>query len=57
MATPVTLSPVLTEVRQNLLPVEECHSTVDAAIDEGWVTVGAPLEFSEPVVSRVMDGV
>ena len=30
---------------------------VDAAIDEGWVTVAAPLEFSEPVVSRVMDGV
>ena len=30
---------------------------VDAAIDEGWVAVGAPLEFSEPVVSRVMDGV
>jgi len=30
---------------------------VDAAIDEGWATVAAPLEFSEPVVSRVMDGV
>ncbi|MFC6784836.1 hypothetical protein ACFQFH_03415 [Halobaculum halobium] len=30
---------------------------VDTAIDEGWVTVAAPLEFSEPVVSRVMDGV
>jgi len=23
---------------------------VDAAIDEGWATVAAPLEFSEPVV-------
>ncbi|PHQ39390.1 hypothetical protein DJ69_06430 [Halorubrum persicum] len=30
---------------------------VDAAIDEGWATVAAPLEFSDPVVSRVMDGV
>ncbi|ELY62786.1 hypothetical protein [Natrinema versiforme] len=30
---------------------------VDAAIDEGWATVAAPLEFSKPVVSRVMDGV
>jgi len=30
---------------------------VDAAIEEGWATVAAPLEFSEPVVSRVMDGV
>lgn len=30
---------------------------IDAAIDEGWVTVATPLEFSEPVVSRVMDGV
>ncbi|RYJ08108.1 hypothetical protein ELS19_16140 [Halogeometricum borinquense] len=30
---------------------------VDTAIDEGWATVAAPLEFSEPVVSRVMDGV
>ena len=29
---------------------------VDAAIDEGWATVAAPLEFAEPVVSRVMDG-
>ncbi len=30
---------------------------VDTAIDEGWATVAAPLEFSEPIVSRVMDGV
>ncbi|MFC7131390.1 hypothetical protein [Haloferax chudinovii] len=30
---------------------------IDAAIDEGWATVAAPLEFSEPVVSRVMDGI
>jgi hypothetical protein len=30
---------------------------VDTAIDEGWATVAAPLEFSQPVVSRVMDGV
>ncbi|SFC67650.1 hypothetical protein SAMN05444422_11446 [Halobiforma haloterrestris] len=30
---------------------------IDAAIDEGWATVAAPLEFSDPVVSRVMDGV
>ncbi len=29
---------------------------IDAAIDEGWATIAAPLEFSEPVVSRVMDG-
>jgi len=30
---------------------------VNTAIDEGWATVASPLEFSEPVVSRVMDGV
>ena len=30
---------------------------VDIAIDEGWATVAAPPEFSEPIVSRVMDGV
>ncbi|GGK79548.1 hypothetical protein [Haloarcula sebkhae] len=30
---------------------------VDTAIDEDWATVAAPLEFSEPVVSRVMDGI
>ena len=30
---------------------------VDAAIDEGWAAVAAPLEFSEPIVSRAMDGV
>jgi len=29
---------------------------VDTAIDEGWVTVAAPLAFTRPVVSRVMDG-
>lgn len=30
---------------------------VDTAIEEGWVTVAPPLEFSEPIVSRAMDGV
>jgi len=30
---------------------------IDTGIDKGWATVAAPLEFSEPVVSRVMDGV
>ena len=30
---------------------------VDTAIDAGWATVAAPLEISEPVVSRTMDGV
>lgn len=30
---------------------------VDTAIDEGWAKVAAPLAFSEPIVSRVMDGV
>ena len=30
---------------------------VDTAIDEGWATIAASLEFAEPVVSRVMDGV
>jgi hypothetical protein len=30
---------------------------VDTAIDEGWAAVAPPLEFSEPTVSRVMDGV
>lgn len=30
---------------------------VDTAIEEGWVTVAAPLKFSQPVVSRTMDGV
>mgnify|MGYP000073691554 CR=1 FL=1 len=30
---------------------------VDTAIDEGWTTVAAPLEYSDPIVSRAMDGV
>jgi len=30
---------------------------VNAAIKEEWVTVAPPLKFSEPIVSRVMDGV
>jgi hypothetical protein len=30
---------------------------VDAAIDKGWATVAPPLEFSDPLVSRAMDGV
>ena len=30
---------------------------VDTAIEEGWVSVAAPLEFSQPIVSRTMDGV
>lgn len=30
---------------------------VDAAIDEKWAVVAAPLEFSDPIVSRAMDGV
>ena len=30
---------------------------IDAAIDEGWATVAPPLEFSESIVSRAMDGV
>ena len=30
---------------------------VDATIGEGWATVAAPLEFSETIVSRVMDGI
>jgi len=30
---------------------------VDTAIDEDWATVATALEFSEPIVSRVMDGV
>jgi hypothetical protein len=30
---------------------------VATALDEGWATVAGSLEFSEPVVSRVMDGV
>ena len=30
---------------------------VDTAIQEEWATVAAALEFSEPTVSRVMDGV
>ena len=30
---------------------------VNTAIEAGWVQVAAPLPFSEPIVSRVMDGV
>ena len=37
------------------LDIEEVP--VDTAIDESWATVAAPLDFSEPLVSRVMDGV
>jgi hypothetical protein len=47
----------LSTLHKNLILVEDFHGAVDTAIDEGWATVAAPLEFSEPVVSRVMDGV
>lgn len=30
---------------------------VDTAIEEGWATVTASLEFSQPIVSRAMDGI
>lgn len=30
---------------------------VETAIEEGWASVAPPLDFSQPVVSRVMDGV
>jgi hypothetical protein len=30
---------------------------VDAAIDDSWATMATPLEFLNPVISRVMDGV
>lgn len=30
---------------------------VDNAIEEGWATVAEALDFSEPTVSRTMDGV
>ncbi len=30
---------------------------VDTAIEEGWTAVAAPLEFSQSIVSRTMDGV
>ncbi len=30
---------------------------VDTTIEEGWTTVAAPLEFSQLIVSRVMDGI
>ena len=46
---------VYEELTVNEPNVEEVP--VDTAIDEGWATVAASLEFSEPVVSRVMDGV
>jgi len=37
------------------LDVEEVP--IDTAIDEGWATVAVSLDFSEPIVSRTMDGV
>lgn len=30
---------------------------VDVAIDEGWVRVGDPLEYTNPLVSKTMDGI
>ncbi len=30
---------------------------VDIAIDEEWAAVAAPLKFSQPIVSRTMDGI
>ena len=30
---------------------------VDVGIDEGWARIAAPLNFSQPIVSRAMDGV
>ena len=52
-------TPVLSNLRQKLLPIEDFHRAIDAAIEGwgGWATVAAALEFSELVVSRVMDGV
>jgi len=47
----------LCNLHKNPVLVEDFHRAVATAIDEGWATVAAPLEFSEPVVSRVMDGV
>ena len=30
---------------------------IDAAIDEGWVEVADPLEYTNPIVSKTMDGI
>ena len=51
----ILLERVYEELTVNEPNVEEVP--VDTAIDEGWATIAASLEFSEPVVSRVMDGV
>lgn len=32
-------------------------SRVDTAIEEGWVAVAEPLDYTVPLVSRTMDGV
>ncbi len=37
--------------------VDKQTPPVDTAIEEGWVSVSSPPDFSQPVVSRVMDGV
>lgn len=42
----------LTEVAPDL-----SSPAVDTAIEEGWASVAPTLEFSQPLVSRAMDGV
>jgi hypothetical protein len=51
---------VLPERVYEELTVDDTHVEdvpIDTAIDEGWATVAAPLKFSEPIVSRMMNGV
>lgn len=42
------------------LPADETDEQplpINSAVEEGWISVSSPLNFSQPVVSRVMDGV
>ncbi|ACM58788.1 hypothetical protein halTADL_1244 [Halohasta litchfieldiae] len=51
---------VLPERVYNELTMDNSDSQqlpVDKAIEEGWTAVAPPLEFSQPSVSRAMDGV
>ena len=37
--------------------VEAKSMPIDVAIDDGWVRVAEPLEYTNPVVSKTMDGI
>ncbi|AGB30428.1 hypothetical protein C488_04307 [Natrinema pellirubrum DSM 15624] len=48
---------VYEELTASEIPDSSKPLPVDTAIDEGWLRIAQPLDYSMPVVSRTMDGV